>query len=84
MKLFIFLINFVLSAPKCECKCENNPLSTFAPNDFVCIDDTRFRQFITSTDFVVKSCAVPGSCFTRVPPNKNPCIGRERAQEIDN
>ncbi len=83
MKLSIFLINCVLSMPRCDCKCEKESPSNFSPNDFACVDDTNFKHFITSTEFVVKSCAVPGSCFTRVPPNKNPCIGKELAQQID-
>ena len=52
-------------------------------NDFVCIDDTKFKHFVDSKNFFVKDCAVPGMCFTRKPPNKNPCIGKERALEID-
>ncbi|KAJ2997121.1 hypothetical protein HDV02_005862 [Globomyces sp. JEL0801] len=50
-------------------------------NSFECIDDTKFKQFVGNS-FVINSCP-PGFCFTRNPPNKNPCIGRERALAID-
>lgn len=56
---------------------------TSVPNSFKCIDDTKFKQFIDSSgNFVVNSCP-PGFCFTRNPPIKNPCIGKERALKID-
>ncbi|KAH6572123.1 hypothetical protein BASA50_001113 [Batrachochytrium salamandrivorans] len=51
--------------------------------EFVCIDDTKFMQFTSATAFVVQSCP-PGFCFTRTPPTKNPCVGKENAQRIDN
>jgi hypothetical protein len=50
--------------------------------DFVCIDDTQFKHFISSDNFVVESCP-PGFCATRNPPNKNPCIGQANADRID-
>ncbi|KAI9005866.1 hypothetical protein BC832DRAFT_523736, partial [Gaertneriomyces semiglobifer] len=53
-----------------------------AGGDHICIDDTRFQKFTSETDFVVQSCP-PGFCFTRDPPLKNPCIGKDRALEID-
>ncbi|KAI8914532.1 hypothetical protein EDD86DRAFT_182197, partial [Gorgonomyces haynaldii] len=51
---------------------------------FQCIDDTKFKQFISTNpqDFVIGSCP-PGFCATRTPPIKNPCIGKERAAQID-
>ncbi len=52
-------------------------------NTFECIDDTRFKHFINEVDFVTGSCP-DGFCFTRVPANKNPCIGKKLAQELDN
>ena len=56
----------------------------FKANDFECIDDTRFRHYTNNQgDFVIQSCAVAGLCATRTPPSKNPCIGKERAAEID-
>jgi hypothetical protein len=51
-------------------------------NDNICVDDTTFRKFTSATDFVLQQCP-PGLCFTRNPPVKNPCIGRERALAID-
>lgn len=57
-------------------------ISKFKANDHVCIDDTRFMHFVSSINFFVKSCP-KGLCFTRVPPNKNPCIGKELALSID-
>jgi hypothetical protein len=72
---------------KCVCDegdVSGNTLSGFNANDFVCIDDTKFKHFVDSENFFVKSCSSPGLCFTRVPPNKNPCIGEQRAREIDN
>ncbi|KAJ3358864.1 hypothetical protein HDU91_005100, partial [Kappamyces sp. JEL0680] len=50
--------------------------------DFECIDDTKFKQFTSATSFIVQSCP-PGFCATRNPPFKNPCIGKQRAAEID-
>jgi hypothetical protein len=50
--------------------------------DFVCIDDTQFKHFVSSDKFVVESCP-PGFCATRNPPNKNPCIGKANADRID-
>ena len=57
--------------------------NTRKANEFECIDDTKFKMFTSSTDFVVLSCAA-GQCATRNPPNKNPCVGKENAQRIDN
>ncbi|KAI8900162.1 hypothetical protein BC833DRAFT_523817, partial [Globomyces pollinis-pini] len=54
----------------------------FKANDFQCIDDTKFRHFITVTDSVEGSCP-PGMCATRSPPSKNPCVGKENAARID-
>jgi hypothetical protein len=51
-------------------------------NDNICVDDTTFRKFTSATTFVLQQCP-PGLCFTRTPPVKNPCIGRERALAID-
>jgi hypothetical protein len=50
--------------------------------DFICIDDTQFKHFVSSDKFVVESCP-PGFCATRNPPNKNPCIGKANADRID-
>lgn len=55
----------------------------FKANDFECIDDTSFRHYIDSDNFVIKRCASSGLCFTRNPPNKNPCIGKVLALQID-
>jgi hypothetical protein len=54
----------------------------FKANDFACLDDTRFMHFVDPVNFFVKSCP-SGLCFTRKPPAKNPCIGKDRAIEID-
>ena len=52
-------------------------------NDFFCINNTFFMHFVDNNgNFVVNQCP-KGLCFTRFPPNKNPCIGRIRALEID-
>jgi hypothetical protein len=56
--------------------------SNGAPNTFQCIDDTQFRMFTGNGQSIVGSCP-PGFCFTRTPPNKNPCVGRANAQRID-
>jgi hypothetical protein len=81
-KYFFVLANNLLALP-CNCTCNTNvqPNITQA-NDFECIDDTKFKHFISSTEFVVKECP-PGLCFTRVPKNKNPCIGKTAAILID-
>ena len=50
--------------------------------DFVCIDDTRFRQFTGPGKFILGSCP-PGFCATRIPPKKNPCIGKANADRVD-
>jgi hypothetical protein len=50
--------------------------------EFECIDDTKFKLFTSTNDFVINSCP-PGLCATRTPKFKNPCIGRDRATEID-
>ena len=55
----------------------------FKANDNECIDDTRFRKYTSATEFVIQSCP-PGMCFTRNPPVKNTCVGRENAIRIDN
>ena len=53
-------------------------------NTFQCIDNTEFKHFINENgDFVTNKCP-EGFCFTRVPPNKNPCIGEELARQLDN
>jgi hypothetical protein len=51
-------------------------------NTFHCIDDTSFQLCTGDGTFVVNSCP-PGLCATRTPADRNPCIGRERAAEID-
>jgi hypothetical protein len=51
-------------------------------NSFHCIDDTRFQHCTGDATFVVNSCPA-GLCATRTPAIKNPCVGRERAAEID-
>ena len=51
-------------------------------NTFECIDDTQFKLFTSNSDFIVQSCP-KGQCFTRKPPNKNPCVGKANAQRID-
>jgi hypothetical protein len=57
--------------------------SVFVANTFQCIDDTQFRQFTDDNGtFVMGSCP-QGLCFTRNPPSRNPCIGKEKAQKID-
>lgn len=82
--LLLSLLSYVISTPTCVCDSTQNIQNTgFSANDFVCIDDTSFKHFISPTDFVIKRCAVPGSCFTRKPPKGNPCIGKELAQQID-
>lgn len=83
--LIVFIFSYLVVS-KCVCDEENNSsqVSGFKANDFVCIDDTKFKHFVDSENFFVKSCSSPGLCFTRVPPNKNPCIGEQRAREIDN
>ena len=59
------------------------PTTSFQAGDFECIDSTKFKLFTSSTgSFVVNSCP-PGFCFTRSPPKKNPCIGKDRALVID-
>ena len=58
------------------------PMEGFKANDFECIDDTSFKHFTSATDFVVNKCA-QGMCFTRNPPAKNPCVGKENALRID-
>lgn len=60
----------------------STPVFNFNINDFECIDDTQFRHYISDTDFVINNCP-PGLCFTRSPPNQNPCIGKELALQID-
>ncbi len=57
-------------------------VSKFQANDHVCIDDTKFMHFVSPVKFFVKSCP-PGFCFTRSPPSKNPCIGKEATIKID-
>lgn len=80
--IFIYYLTKVWSKQHCVCKEEPESIG-FSANDFQCIDDTFFRHFTSSTDFVVKQCAEQGACFTRVPPNKNPCIGKKLAQQLD-
>jgi hypothetical protein len=55
-----------------------------AANTFQCIDDTRFQHCVGPTDtrIFVNSCPA-GLCATRTPATGNPCIGRERAAQID-
>lgn len=78
----LFLPIMLLCKPTCNCKeIKDNP-SKFKANEFECIDDTKFKHFVDSTNFFVKECP-KGLCFTRNPPFKNPCIGKERALEID-
>lgn len=60
----------------------STPVFNFNINDFECIDDTQFRHYISDTNFVINNCP-PGLCFTRSPPNQNPCIGKELALQID-
>ena len=57
--------------------CEDQPANTFH-----CLDDTKFQLCTGNDNFVVNSCPV-GLCATRSPANKNPCLGSERAAEID-
>jgi hypothetical protein len=52
-------------------------------NSFHCLDDTRFQLCTGNGTFVVESCAAAGLCATRHPATKNPCIGADRAKEID-
>jgi hypothetical protein len=52
-------------------------------NSFHCIDDTRFQLCTGNGTFVVEACGAPGLCATRHPAIKNPCIGAQRATEID-
>ncbi|KAL2917163.1 hypothetical protein HK105_203227 [Polyrhizophydium stewartii] len=54
----------------------------FKAGDLQCIDDTRFKHFTSETAFVEGRCPA-GLCFTRSPPLKNSCIGKEAAQRID-
>lgn len=61
----------------------STPVFNFNINDFECIDDTQFRHYISDTNFVINNCP-PGLCFTRSPPNQNPCIGKDLALQIDN
>jgi hypothetical protein len=60
-----------------------NAVQAGAPNTFECIDDTRFKLFTGNGQFSIGSCP-PGFCASRNPPNKNPCIGKARADQIDN
>jgi len=53
-----------------------------AANTFHCTDDTRFELCTGGDNFVVNSCP-QGLCATRHPANKNPCVGADRAREID-
>jgi hypothetical protein len=55
-----------------------------AANTFQCIDDTRFQHCAGPgfTTIFVNSCPA-GLCATRTPDSGNPCIGRDRAREID-
>lgn len=57
-------------------------LISCAIGDFECIDDTQFKHFTSDTAFVIQSCP-RGFCFTRNPKLKNPCIGKDRALQID-
>jgi hypothetical protein len=59
-----------------------DPSGTNKSGDFVCIDDTQFKHFVSADKFVVESCP-PGFCATRNPPSKNPCIGQANADRID-
>lgn len=61
----------------------STPVFNFNINDFECIDDTQFRHYISDSNFVINNCP-PGLCFTRSPPNQNPCIGKDLALQIDN
>ena len=51
-----------------------SPVAGNKAGEFVCIDDTKFKQFTSATEFTINSCP-PGFCFTRSPPIKNPCVG---------
>jgi hypothetical protein len=53
-----------------------------AANTFQCIDDTRFQHCIGGDQFAEGSCPA-NLCATRTPSSGNPCIGRDRAREID-
>lgn len=82
--LFLYCLIFVRNhLASCVSSSIKNIDVKVKANDFVCIDNTKFKHFVDPTTFFVKSCAVPGMCFTRKPPAKNPCIGKERALEID-
>ncbi|KAI8802997.1 hypothetical protein BJ742DRAFT_661309, partial [Cladochytrium replicatum] len=61
-----------------------NGNAPFAANQFLCINDTKFKHFKSSdpNDFVTGSCAT-GFCQTRKPRIKNPCVGKANAQRID-
>jgi hypothetical protein len=51
-------------------------------NSFHCIDDTKFQLCTGDGTFVVNSCP-RGLCATRHPAIRNPCVGADRAREID-
>ena len=53
-----------------------------AANTFQCIDDTSFQHCIGNDQFVVNSCP-KGLCATRHPANQNPCVGADRAAQLD-
>lgn len=57
--------------------CANQPANTFQ-----CIDNTSFQHCTGNGGFVVKSCPAD-LCATRTPATQNPCVGRERAEELD-
>lgn len=56
------------------------PTTTNQAGDFQCVDTTNFLHFTSATASVPGACP-HGLCFTRTPPNKNPCIGKDAAQK---
>jgi hypothetical protein len=53
-----------------------------AANTFHCLDDSRFQLCTGNGTFVVESCPAH-LCATRHGPEKNPCVGADRAAQID-
>lgn len=86
MKLILFFTQLLLIKARRMCNCIEVPESSknfqFKSNDFECLNDTTFRHYTSPTTFILNNCP-PGLCFTRIPPNKNPCIGKELAQKLD-
>jgi hypothetical protein len=78
------LVFLLTAAGICSAAFDPNGNAPFAANQFQCLDETRFKHFLSSdpNNFVVNSCP-PGLCQTRKPRIKNPCIGAERAAQID-